>query len=227
MKTMSSLTITSYALSWSYGSTCTDRHVAHALVADLVVALEHDQNVLARGDVVQQGDDRLGRGLVPDRERVDDVDASAAGPVGERSAQGGRDHLLGGALRVVARVRSVDDATAGHLGRADRALAGATGSLLLERLAAGSGNLAATQRVVRSLAGGGALRDDHLVDQRDVGLHIERVGGQVDGADVLALRVDDVQLRVSGVVADAMVLRPLHCVADEDDPALGRRERRP
>ena len=87
------------------------------------------------------------------------------------------DHLLGGALRVVARRRAVDDATAAVLGRADRALTGAAGALLLERLAAGTGDLAATLGLVRALACGGELRDDHLVDQRDVGLDVEELAG--------------------------------------------------
>jgi hypothetical protein len=34
--------------------------------------------------------------------------------------------------------------------------------------------------VVRALASGGQLRDDHLVDQRNVDLDVEHLGGQVD-----------------------------------------------
>jgi hypothetical protein len=90
-------------------------------------------------------------------------------------------------------VRTVHDATTAHLGSTDRALASATGSLLLERLAAGSGHLAATQRVVRSLASRGALGDDDLVNERDVGLHVEDLGGKIDRADLLSLGVDDIE----------------------------------
>ena len=90
-------------------------------------------------------------------------------------------------------MRAVDDATAGHLRGADRALTGATGALLLERLAAGTGDLAAALGLVRALAGGGELGDDDLVDQRDVGLHVEELGGQVDRAGLLALGVEDVE----------------------------------
>src|SRR5690606_10047154 len=117
-----------------------------------VTTLEHDEDVLARGDLGEQLDDRLGRGRVAEGERLDHVDAAAAGPVGERATKCGGDHLLGRALRVVTRRRSVDDATTGHLGGADRALTSATGSLLLERLASGTGRLAATLGLVRALS---------------------------------------------------------------------------
>src|SRR5690606_34030283 len=112
--------------------------VADALVTGLVVAVDHHEDVPAGGDAAQQGDGRLRRGGPAAGECVDDVDAAAAGAVGERPAQCRRDHLLRGPLRVVARVRAVDDAAAGVLGGADRALTGAAGPLLLERLATGS-----------------------------------------------------------------------------------------
>ena len=183
--------------------------------ADLVVALEDDENVLRRGDAGRAARPRpWSRAPRRAARRLDDVQAAAASAVGEGTEQSCGDHLLGGALRVVARVWSVDDATAGHLRSADRALTSATGSLLLERLAAGTGDLAATLRVVRALAGGSELRDDDLVDQRDVGLHVEELGGELDGAGLLALGVDDVE---SGCGSHG--LRPLHCVADEDDAA--------
>jgi ribosomal protein L3 len=47
----------------------------------------------------------------------------------------------------------VHDATAGELRRADRALTGATGALLLVRLLAAAGDLTAVLRLVRALAG--------------------------------------------------------------------------
>src|SRR6185436_18319011 len=99
-------------------------------------------------------------------------------------------------LRVVAGHRSVDDATTGHLRGADRALTSATGSLLLERLAAGTGDLTTTLGLVGSLTGGGELGDDDLVDERDVGLHVEDLGRQLDGAGLLAGDVEDIE-RVS------------------------------
>ena len=71
-------------------------------------------------------------------------------------------------------------ATTGELRSAGRALAGAAGALLLVGLAATAANLAAGLGGVRALTGGGLLRDDDLVDQRDVDLGVEDVGGQVD-----------------------------------------------
>jgi hypothetical protein len=83
----------------------------------------------------------------------------------------------------------VDNSTAGHLGCADRALASATGSLLLERLAAGTGNFTTAKRVVRSLASGSELRDNDLVDERNVGLNVEQVVGELNASRLLALDI--------------------------------------
>src|SRR5215204_1977200 len=65
-------------------------------------------------------------------------------------------------------LRAVDDATAGELRRAGRALAGAAGALLLVGLAATAADVAAGLGGVRALAGGGLLGHHDLVDQRDV-----------------------------------------------------------
>src|SRR6185312_480536 len=99
----------------------------------LVVALEHDEDVLRGRDAAEQLDDGLGRGRVTGGEGLDGVDAGAACAVRESAEQSSGDHLLRGALRVAARRRAVDDATTGHLRGTDRALTSATGSLLLER----------------------------------------------------------------------------------------------
>ena len=74
----------------------------------------------------------------------------------------------------------MDDATTGELRGAGRALAGAAGALLLVGLAATAADLAAGLGGVRALAGGGLLGHDDLVDQRDVDLDVEDLGGQVD-----------------------------------------------
>ena len=145
-----------------------------------VGALEHHEEPAAVGQVGQRGESRLGRGLVARDQAVDHVDPLVAGPVGEGTAQGGGLHLLGGALVVAARLRAVDDATAGELRRADRALAGAAGALLLVGLAATAADLAAGLGGVGALARGRLLGDDDLVDQRDVDLDVEDLGGQVD-----------------------------------------------
>ena len=107
------------------------------------------------------------------------MDAVVAGPVGEGTAQGGGLHLLGGPLGVVTRLRAVDDATAGELRGAGRALTGAAGALLAVGLAATTADLAAGLGGVRALTRGSQLGHDDLVDQRDVDLDVEDLGGQV------------------------------------------------
>src|SRR5690606_3351744 len=126
-------------------------------------------------------------------ERVDDVEALATGAVAERAGECRRDHLLGGTLRVVARLRPVDDATAGVLRCADRALTCVARALLLEGLAARTGDLTTTLGRVGALASRSALRDDDLVDQRDVRLDVEHRGGQLNGAGLLAVGATHVQ----------------------------------
>src|SRR5690606_22047779 len=88
------------------------------------------------------------------------------------------------------------------------ALTRAAGTLLLVRLAARARDLAATKRRVRALARGGALRYDDLVDERNVRLNVEEFGGQVDGADLLAGGVDDVD---GGCVSHGVTLPSLRC----------------
>src|SRR5215213_5820742 len=107
------------------------------------------------------------------------MDAALARPVGQRSAERRCDHLLRGALGVVARLRAVHDATARELRSPDGALTGAAGALLLVGLAATAADLAAGLGPVRALAGGSLLGHDDLVDQRDVDLDVEDVAGQV------------------------------------------------
>src|SRR6185369_507472 len=104
---------------------------------------EHDQDVLA-DDRGEDGCRGLRRGGVALAQRIDDREAVTAGAVGDGAQQSGGDHLLGGALRVVTRLRTVDRATAAVLRHADGTLARAAGALLLERLDARTGHLAAT-----------------------------------------------------------------------------------
>ena len=97
----------------------------------------------ARTRPASSGDGGLGRRRVALDQAADHVDPAVAGPVGEGAAQGGGLHLLRRPLGVVARLRAVDDATAGELRRAGRALAGPAGALLAVRLAATTADLAA------------------------------------------------------------------------------------
>ncbi|GMA88030.1 hypothetical protein GCM10025868_32800 [Angustibacter aerolatus] len=158
----------------------------------LVGAVHDHQQAAPVAHVAERRDDRLRRGGVAVEQGGQHVDAVGAGPVGERTAQGGRLHLLGRALAVVARLRAVDDATTGELRRARRALAGATGALLAVGLATATADLATGLRRVRALASRGLLGHDDLVHQRDVRLHVEDLGGQVDGAGLLTGRREDV-----------------------------------
>src|SRR5205085_8308075 len=152
----------------------------------------HHEEVAALGDRRQGSQGRLGRRTVGADQRLDDVDAAVARPVGEGTAQGGGLHLLGGALVVAARLRAVDRATAGELRGADRALAGAAGALLAVGLDATTADLAAGLRRVRALARGGQLGHHDLVHQRDVRIDVEELtrqrhaarGGPGRGADV-------------------------------------------
>ena len=182
VKTTSSATSTSYVLSWPASMQVHGRLVAQREPVELVGAAQHDQDLGGLGRLAQRRDRGLGRRLLAGDERLDHVHPAVAGPVGEGATQGGGLHLLRGPLAVVARHGAVHDATAGELRRADRALTGATGALLLVRLLAAAGDLAAGLRLVRALAGGGELGHDDLVHQRDVRLHVEDVAGQLDRA---------------------------------------------
>src|SRR5690606_15961628 len=133
------------------------RGVAQREPRDRVAALEHHQVAAAVGQRAQRGDGGLRRRLVALDEPLHHVDAAVARPVGQGTAQGGGLHLLGGALRIVARLRAVDHATAGELRRTDRALTGAAGALLLVGLAATTADLGTGLGGVRALAGGGLL----------------------------------------------------------------------
>src|SRR6188508_807100 len=75
----------------------------------------------------------------------------------------------------------MDDATASELRCTGRALTGAAGALLAVGLAATAAHLATRLRRMRALTSGRELGHHDLVDQRDVRLHVEDLGGQVRG----------------------------------------------
>src|SRR5690606_31557092 len=134
---------------------------------------EDHEHAVAGREITHGGDRGLGRRGVGRDERLDDGETGVAGPVAEGATQSGGLHLLGRALVVVARHGAVDDATAGVLRSADRALASATGALLAVRLLATTTDFGARLDLVRALAGSGELRGDDLVDQRNVDLSAE------------------------------------------------------
>src|SRR5690606_41293590 len=73
-----------------------------------------------------------------------------------------------------------------------RTRGGWAGARLLVRLARTTAGLAAGLGVVGAPARGSTLGDDDLVDQRDVELDGEHLGGELGGAGLLALGVQHV-----------------------------------
>jgi hypothetical protein len=67
----------------------------------------------------------------------------------------------------------VNNSTTAVLRHTDRTLTGATGSLLLERLATRTRNLATAKCRLCSLASGCKLSNNYLVNQWNVGLNIK------------------------------------------------------
>src|SRR5215204_4905813 len=86
----------------------------------------------------------------------------------------------------------MDGSTADILRCADRTLPGATGAFLPVRLLPTPTNLTATLGGVGSLPRRGKLRHHYLVDERNVGGHIEQVGGQLDGSSLGAARIKNI-----------------------------------
>ena len=127
--------------------------------------------------------------------------ATGVGAIGQGVAQSCGLHLLGGALRVVTRLRAEHGAAVVPLRCTDGALTSTTGALLLPRLLAAAGNHATSLGGVGALTSSSELSGDNLVDQRDVSLDI--LGGNAEeslrsfnGAGGLALGVGDVQSNV-------------------------------
>jgi hypothetical protein len=86
----------------------------------------------------------------------------------------------------------VDNSTTAVLRGTNRTLTGATGSLLLERLTTSTRHFTATLDLVSTLAGCCKLSNNDLVHQGHVGDNVKDVGGQLDGAGLLAGCVKDV-----------------------------------
>ena len=217
VKTTSSAHSTSYVFSWSATSTCTSArlrrlfHVISSSRSTTTSTLRRSQPAPAR----RRG---LGARRVAGRRALDDVHAAVAGAVRQSAAQRRRLHLLGRPLGVVARRGAVDRAAAGELRRAGRALTGAAGALLLVRLPATAADLAAGLGVVRALARRRELRDDDLVDQRDVGLDVEQLLGQ-QRCRRLALASSTSTVRL------AMRQAPFAAVLTRTTPRWGRARR--
>jgi hypothetical protein len=110
------------------------------------------------------------------------VDPAVTSAVRESSAKGSNNHLLGGALVVAARLRTVNNATTAVLRHTNRTLTSTAGSLLLERLLTRTGNLTTAKRGLGSLAVGSKLRNYHLVNQWNVCGCVKKGLGQIYAA---------------------------------------------
>src|SRR3954463_5292994 len=112
---------------------------------------QHDEHRAPAGPVAEQLRGGARRRLAEGR-RVEDRERLALGVHGEHAAQRGAALLAVDLERVVARRGAEDDAAAGEVRRADRALAGAAGALLAPRLRAAAPDVAARLRRGRAPA---------------------------------------------------------------------------
>ena len=149
--------------------------------------------------------------------------AVVAGPVGQRATQRGRLHLLRACAGRSCAAGAVDDRRRRRTAARGSSPAGpgrcpsaGTASAPPPRdLAAGLGR-------VRALARGGELGHDDLVDQRDVGRHVEDLGGQLDLRRCRRRRRPDAARSRTGSLSG-----PLRGGADEHQAALGAGDRAP
>src|SRR5512133_287258 len=103
-----------------------------------------------------------------------------------------RDHLLGGALRVVARLRSMDGAAADVLRGALRPLASSAGALLSIRFGAATAHLTPGLGGVGALTGRRKLSRNDLVDQRNVRGNVEEFGWELGGSGLRAFHIEPI-----------------------------------
>ena len=166
--------------------------VAHGQPGDLLAAIQDDEHLAELGETGEDGLGLLGRGLVTVNQGGHDEDAIVASHVGQSATQSSSHHLLGGALSVGARLRTVNGAATDPLWCTGRTLTGTTGALLAPRLLATTGDQATSLRGVGALTSSRELGDDDLMDQRNVGVRVEDVTGKLSRPGLLALDVKDV-----------------------------------
>ena len=168
--------------------------VAHRLEEVVVLLVDHQRRLeaqLGEGLDRRLGLGRRGLPLVEDEQRLVGV------ALGDGRADGGAAQLLGHVVLVVAHLGRHGLAAADPLRGADGALAGAAGALLSIGLLAAAGDQRAVLHAHRVGAPRGELRLDHLVEERVrvVERRVDEGVGEVDGADLLLLDVEDVQGR--------------------------------
>src|SRR5581483_4294113 len=169
------------------------REVAHRPLQVPVVGQVHHQGS-AKPQLLEGGLRLLGLELA-EREAIQDPEALFAGSQGKGRAQRAAANLLRRPVSVVAGFRPHRLPAAHPVRGSDRALAGASGTLLLPGFASAARN----QRAVLDRHRAGAARDllglDALVEKVRVDLRSEDDVGEVDGSDLLLLKIVDVESR--------------------------------
>ena len=155
--------------------------VAEALDGVLIITIDNNEGRPGDVEVLKGLDGSFGAGCRP-IPRVDNDDLAVHRTVTQGRAKGELHHLLGGALGVLARLRSESNTTTGPLRRTGGTLTGVTGALLLEGLLTATRNLGAGLGALGAGTTLGQLRRYDLVHDRDVGLHTEDGFGQFDRA---------------------------------------------
>ena len=205
-------------LSWSATIRCTCGDVAQALpVSSSSRSSDHEHLAGAALSLPAAWRPALVEGASPSTQALDHVHPAVRGPVRQRAAQRGGLHLLRRALGVTARLRAVDDATAGELRRAGRALTGAAGALLPVRLLAATADLAAGLGRVRALPRRGELATTTWWISGMLTLDVEDLGGQFDRAGRLPFASDSSRSPFS--------VLPSRALADEDQATVGTGDR--
>src|SRR5829696_2250247 len=160
--------------------------------ARLLVAMDDHQNLVRGRDPAQRRHRGLGGRDIARHQVTDHVHPAVPSPIRQRSAESGGDHLLGRALRVAVRLRTVHDAAADVLRCPYRPLPGSAGALLAIRLLSAAADLAPALGGMCALARGRQLGHDHLVDQGDIGGHVEQLRWQFGAAGFGAAGVHDI-----------------------------------
>ena len=158
-----------------------------------VLVIDDDGDATLATEGLESLGSGLGRGLL-EVEAVDDEELVCRELAGKHGCHGELDDLVVHAESVGTGMRAKDNAAMTELRGARRALTGAAGTLLAERLTATAGNLTAGLGVMRTLTTSGHLAANDLMDACAVGLDGEDAIGYLDRARRLASGVSDLDL---------------------------------
>src|SRR5699024_3115827 len=140
------------------------------------------QDRLAVGQTLDECLSRLGRWGLASYQFFDYVNALVTSTVRQSTEESSLDHLLRGALCVVAWLRAVNSAATGVMRCADGALACPTSTLLAERLTATAAHFPTGLGRVVVLTNSSKLSVDDLVHQIDGHPGVKGFGRQLDRA---------------------------------------------